>query len=696
MYTYCKKYGNSILLREEREIKRVKNFPCDLYFSPKVSLNKETGYRTIFGEPLIKDTHYSIKEAKTEMEMVQYLSFYGAKNFAYQYIRDNYLKSKPIFSKDIYILNVDIETGRDELGYSPASEARCPIISISAHDINKDIYHVFGYHQDGYTPKSDNVIYYGCSSEGVMMMRFIYFIENNYPHILTGWNCGHYDFPYIINRIKRISNPEEEIWRKLSPFNAVYDRIEKDDFDNKVQTYEIMGISILDYMSLFKKFTYKTPENYKLDTIAHMVLKDRKLNYSEYENLQDLYNKNFEKFIDYNIKDTNIVGRLDKKLKLFDLVMSVAYKAGANYGDVLSPVNLWDVLIYNFLLDRNIVPPMMNKESIKIPYIGAYVKEPTPGVYKWVISCDLNSLYPHIQMGYNISPEKIIEEKDLPKELLMIRNNIGSVHDAIDSMLHKEVNLDDLKKYDVCLTPNGQFYKRDGDGVIPEILEGLYKERKAVKKGMLVNKQKMQDDKTIDLKDDIAAGDTLQKALKILMNSEYGALANIFFRYYDIRSAEAITSTGRLGILWVAKYVNIFMNQICKTENVDYIIASDTDSVVYDSSINVNGENILIGDYYERIKNLPDENGYKKIDGKDFTLSMSETFELENKRIKYITKHKVKKKMFKVECNGNYVIITEDHSIIVKRNSVLKDIKITDIIEGDEIISIGEGIFEDK
>jgi len=576
VYTFCKKYGNKIFLRDNQgNISRVTKHKWNIYYDDPDGI-----YKSIHGRPLRKDTFSTVKKATDVIaQNDKFINIYGAKNFGYQYIRDKYLKSEPILPKDLYIANIDIETGRDANGYSSPEEARCPVTSITLHDKSKDMYYVWGYHDDGYVPESDNVMYVDCKNEKSLLFKFVTFISSRYPDVITGWNVDHYDIPYIYNRVNRIISNAGELLESLSPFGIVNERETFDGFGNTHQTYDIVGISVLDYLPLFKKFTYITPENYMLDTIAHIILGDRKIDYSEYANLQELYEKDYKKFIDYNIKDVDIVSRLDNKLKLFNLILSVAYKAGINYSDVVSPVTTWDVLIYNAVMDDGVVPPCTMPNAENGSYIGAYVKEPIPGMYKWIMSCDLNSLYPHLQMGINISPEKRISDDALPSELIKFRESLGVTINGIQELLDENIDTSLLTKYNVSLAPNGQFYKRDSDGFIPIILEGLYNERKAVKRSMLEDKQKMEDDSSLDLGNQIAQKNTLQMALKILMNSEYGAMANKYFRYFDLRNAEAVTSSGQLAILWVAKHLNIFLNSMLKTEDEDYVIAIDTDSV---------------------------------------------------------------------------------------------------------------------
>jgi DNA polymerase elongation subunit (family B) len=580
MYTYCKKYGNQVFLRtnDSSDAKRITKHQWNLFYENN---HKDSPYKNIYGKSLKKSTFTSIRTAQeNKKENERAMPVYGAKDFGYQYIRDKFFHLDPITPNDIYIANIDIETGRDEYGYSPASEARCPITSITLHDISKDQYYVWGYHSDGYTPKSDNVYYVNCKDEMQMLVNFSGFIAYRHPHILTGWNCENYDYPYIINRINNIVPNGANYVEGLSPFGIVNEKNQKDKFGKEVQTYDIVGISILDYLTLFKKYSFISPDNYKLDTVAQLVLKDKKIDYSEYKHLQDLYTRNYELFIDYNIQDVNIVTRLDKKLKLFNLVLKVAYMSGINYSDVLSPVNTWDVFIYNSIMDKNIIPSCssINNESRK--YKGGYVKEPIKGkLKKWILSFDLNSMYPHLQMGINISPEKKLFSANLPKELQDIQNTLKKATDCVSVVLNEEIDTTPLIKYNVSLSPNGEFYEHNGQGFIPEILEELYNNRSAEKRMMLQYENDYQETKDESLLEKISIKSTSEKALKNLLVSNYGVQGTEYFRYFDVDTAEAITLSGQLAIKWVEKHVNIFLNRILSTEDIDYVCYIDTDSI---------------------------------------------------------------------------------------------------------------------
>ena len=231
-------------------------------------------------------------------------------------------------------------------------------------------------------------------------------------YVVTGWNIKFFDVPYIINRFTRILG-EDDV-KKLSPWSVMSER--KTVFKNKEQTvYDIVGISALDYLELYQWYAPggKNVENYRLDTVASVELGKSKLSYDEYDNLHQLYKLDYQKFIDYNIKDVRLVLELEDKLKLIELALTLAYDTKTNYDDVFAQTRMWDALIYNYLLERNIIVPPRRIANKTASFEGAYVKDPQIGLHDWVASFDLNSLYPHLIMQYNISPETLIDNHEI-------------------------------------------------------------------------------------------------------------------------------------------------------------------------------------------------------------------------------------------------------------------------------------------
>ena len=241
----------------------------------------------------------------------------------------------------------------------------------------------------------------------------------------------------------------------------------------------------------------------------------------------------------------------------------MAYDAKVNYNDVFYQVRMWDTIIYNYLKKRNIVIPPKNRSAKSERYAGAYVKEPIPGKYDWVVSFDLNSLYPHLIMQYNISPETLLEERHPTA--------------TVDKILGEEINFELHKDNAVCA--NGAMYRKDVRGFLPELMDKMYGDRVVFKKKMIQAKKAYEKTPTKELEKEIARCNNIQMAKKISLNSAYGAIGNQYFRYYKLANAEAITLSGQVSIRWIENKMNSYLNKILKTEGEDYVIASDTDSI---------------------------------------------------------------------------------------------------------------------
>ena len=250
---------------------------------------------------------------------------------------------------------------------------------------------------------------------------------------------------------------------------------------------------------------------------------------------------------------------------MIELALTVAYESKVNYDDIFSQVRVWDTLIANHLAEKKIAIPPRLEHSKDTKYEGAYVKEPLLGGHDWIVSFDINSLYPHIIIQYNVSPEKLIGN--------------SPVKVSVNDMIDQNVNLDFLKDKGACITPNGAIFKSDSQGFLPEMMEKMYNERVIFKKRMLKAKEQYQRTKNPELVKEIARCHNIQWARKIALNSAYGAVGNQYFRYYDVRQAAGITTAGQFIIRYVEKNMNEYLNKILQTENNDYIVASDTDSI---------------------------------------------------------------------------------------------------------------------
>jgi DNA polymerase elongation subunit (family B) len=350
--------------------------------------------------------------------------------------------------------------------------------------------------------------------------------------------------------------------KRMSPWGLVTER-ETYISGRKHISYDVGGITQLDYLNLYKKFTYKAQESYRLDYIASVELGQKKLDHSEFDTFKDFYTNGWQKFVEYNIIDVELVDRMEDKMKLIELAITMAYDAKANYADVFSQVRMWDTIIYNYLKKRNIVIPPKERSEKDSKYAGAYVKEPIPGMYDWVVNFDLNSLYPHLIMQFNVSPETLAEERHPTV--------------TVDKILNQELTFELYKDYAVCA--NGAMYRKDVRGFLPELMDKIYQDRTIYKNKMLAAKQQYEKKKTKELEKEIARCNNIQMARKIQLNSAYGAIGNQYFRYYKLANAEAITLSGQVAIRWIENKLNQYLNKVLKTQEVDYVIASDTDSV---------------------------------------------------------------------------------------------------------------------
>ena len=526
-----------------------------------VSSNKETQYKTLDGQYVAKVKPGTVRETKEfirQYEFVDNFQVFGNERFIYQYISDKYPQDEVKFDiSKIRLYTMDIET-KSENGFPDVESADQEMLLISMQNYNTKEIITWG--QGPFKLKQGNHYYKQFNNEFDLLNDFISWWMKNTPDIVTGWNIQMFDIPYLAKRLYRVLG--DKVARRLSPWGLCSPK-ELYIKGRRHIVYDIGGITQLDYLDLYKKFTYTNRESYRLDYIAQVELGQKKLDHSEYDTFKDFYTNGWQKFVEYNIIDVELVDRLEDKMKLIELALTMAYDAKVNYNDVFYQVRMWDNIIYNYLKKRNIVIPPKLSEQKDEKYAGAYVKEPKPGKYDWVVSFDLNSLYPHLIMQYNISPETLRDE----------RHPTVSVKDILEKNLTFEMHKDNA----VCA--NGAMYRKDKRGFLPELMEKMYNERVIFKKRMLEAKQEYEKNPTDNLVKEIARCNNIQMAKKISLNSAYGAIGNQYFRYYQLANAEAITLSGQVSIRWIENKMNDFLNKILKTEKEDYVIASDTDSI---------------------------------------------------------------------------------------------------------------------
>jgi len=559
-YTNVQMVGNDFLVRG---YENGESFTSRESFQPTlfVPSKKKTKYKTLEGKHLQSIQPGTVRDCREfikKHESIENFPIYGNRRYIYQYISEKYPEEEIKFDiRKMHIVTIDIEV-QSERGFPSVEKCDEELLCITLENFATKRIITFGV--GPFENNDSNVHYVECKDEFELVNMFMAYWEKNPPEVVTGWNCQMYDIPYLAKRITRLLGDKRV--KSLSPWGLVTN--EEIFLHGRPHTvYDIGGITVLDYLDLYKKFTYKAQESYRLDYIGEVELGQKKLDHSEYDTFKDFYTKNWQKFVEYNIQDVKLVDALEEKMKLVELAITMAYDAKVNFNDVFYQVRMWDMIIYNDLKKRNIAIPPKQEEVKNEKYAGAYVKEPVPGVYDWVVSFDLNSLYPHLIMQYNISPETLLDERHPTV--------------TVDRLLAEEVDLSDLKDVTVC--PNGAMFTTKERGFLPVLMDKIYKERVIFKKKMIQAKKDYEKNPSKTLEKEIARCNNIQMAKKIQLNSAYGAIGNNYFRYYKLENAEAITLGGQFSIRWIENRMNRYINKVLKTNEVDYVVASDTDSI---------------------------------------------------------------------------------------------------------------------
>ena len=432
-YKNVEQVGNKILVRAHEngtDVQYREDFKPSLF----VSSNKEvTDYKSLDGRPLRRVMPGSIADCRNFVQQyadIDEFEIHGNTRYLYQYINEKYPGDEIKFDSSlIRVFTIDIETAAEN-GFPDIQSADQEILLISLRDSFTNRITVWG--SKAFPNEDRQVDYIHCDDETKLLHSFLGWWQENFPDVITGWNVQLFDIPYICRRMNRMLG--DKYTKMLSPWKMVSDR-EIYIKGRKQIAYDIPGISCLDYLELYKKFTYTNQESYRLDHIAFVGLEQKKLDHSEFDTFKEFYTNDWHKFVEYNIHDVRLVDRLDDKMKLLELAFTMAYDAKVNFEDVYSQVRMWDAIIYNYLEKQKIaIPPKQNSHK-DAQYAGAYVKEPIPGMYDWVVSFDLNSLYPHLIMQYNLSPETLLPRR-------------SSVN--VDMLLDKDFDTSDLAGETLC------------------------------------------------------------------------------------------------------------------------------------------------------------------------------------------------------------------------------------------------------
>lgn len=581
-YTSVERHGKNILWRGVQDGKR---FAKKVKFEPELFLetrNPEeySGFVDLYkNKPLKRKTFEDMREASdflAEYKDVSGFTIYGNSNYLYQFIQQNYPDEIHFDYNKIITLKYDIEVDISEK-YPDMDEADNEITSIAAKFSNSEKYYLFGRkpfdkNKTDLDIDPELIEYVFCNSEKELIRKFVLLWESNHPDIITGWNVEYFDTAYFVTRLIRVLG--EEYAKRLSPWGiAPRKKTTKTKWGKETYTWHIVGIAILDYMLAFKKFGYKfgPQETYKLDHIAYVVLGEKKMDYSEYSGLTELYEKNPQKYLSYNLKDTWLIQRMEDETALIQLVITVAYMAGANYNDSFGTVGIWDANIFRELMKKKRLAPVKGSPGEKINFVGGYVRDPKLGIHRHVVSFDLDALYPHNYLQYNMSPETYLTD-EFDYEI-----NIEAVLNGI----YKN------KNQNMAVCPNGACFDKTVEGILPAMIKDLYAFRKQVKTRMLKLESQAEKNKKDNIEDhaidqEIVQLFNKQMAVKIFLNSLYGASGNVYFPFYIPKMAEAITTSGQLAVRTAMKSVNSYLNSILKTKDKDYILYGDTDSIYVD------------------------------------------------------------------------------------------------------------------
>ncbi|ARB05831.1 hypothetical protein fHeYen901_58 [Yersinia phage fHe-Yen9-01] len=594
----------------------------EIKYSPTLfhHTQNESKYKDIYGANCQKKKFDSLWEAKQWMKRMEDIGqdAMGMDDFKLAYLSDKYPDEIQYDASKIRTVNYDIEVTAPE--FPNASQALYPVDALTHYDSVANKFYVFDLLNSPYgsvtkwcpikagLPESeggdeipqdilDRIEYMAFDTEEELLLEYLNLWERQTPVILTGWNVEGFDNPYMYNRLKNVFG--ENTAKRLSPNRKVNSKIIQNMYGDK-EVITPLGISVLDYLDLYKKFSFTNQASYKLDYVAEAELGVGKMKYDG--PINKLRELDHQRYISYNIIDVARVQQIDQKRQFLNLSMSLGYYAKMQIQSVFSPIKTWDAIIFNSLKAQDKVIPQ-SQRHVQQGYPGAYVKEPKPSAYKYIMSFDLTSLYPSIIRQVGISPETIAGQFKL-----------HPIAEYINMTAPKPSE-------EFSCSPNGWMFDKNIDGIIPVEITKVFNQRKEHKGYMLAAQRNMELIKDIlnhksfgdkSLKTDInhradfddevkellkelteadlsmlldkadraaIASNTAQINRKLLINSLYGALGNIYFRYYDLRNASAITLFGQMAIQWIERKINEYLNKTIGTDNFNYVIAGDTDSV---------------------------------------------------------------------------------------------------------------------
>ena len=523
-------------------------------------------YTTLYGDKVTKIYRYTKDDANLFESDVPETT---------RVLVDTYTDSD-IPSEGHVILTYDIECEMTS-GLPNPEEATNELTSIALHDSATNQYWVLVMDKAGEMSEktTDKAIVLPFRTEEDMLMKYLELYEMINPTIVTGWNIDYFDTPMLYNRIKRLLGIQQA--NRLSPIGQCF-------WSPYRKRFFMAGVSYLDYLSLYKNFTYSELDSYRLDSIAQRELGKGKIEYEG--NLDILFKDDIEKFIEYNLVDVELVVGFEEKLQFIDTARGICHAGHVPYEDFVYSSKYLEGAMLTYLKRKNIVAPnkpadrqermQALRDNNEEKFIGAYVKAPIVGKYEWIYDLDLTSLYPSIIMSINISPEtKVGKIKDWDAQKYM-KGEVDTYYIGEDA-ISKENLKEYLEKSKFSIASNGVLYRTDVVGCIPDILNTWFSQRVEFRK---LEKQYGDSGE----KEKYAFYKKRQLVQKILLNSLYGVLGLPAFRFYDVDNATAVTTTGQTVIKSTADMANIKYNKELGTPDADSNIYIDTDSVFFSAA----------------------------------------------------------------------------------------------------------------
>lgn len=688
---------------DEKGKKRYNSAPAPLYFYMK---SEEGEYTSIYGDKLKKISFTEYEKYKNSREMFKNAGhelFESDISIENRFILDHYSDKKMVIPKyNIYFIDIEVHS---EEGFPVADKADHPITIITVYSTTEEKYYIFAEKEfnGDFLPESTEVFCYN-GNEQELLTGFIEFIRKTHPDVLSGWNCMSYDFPYIINRSYKLLG--EEITNSLSPIKQIRKHIRKTRWGLPYEVYQIMGLNIIDYLELYRKYEAGERENYKLGFITQLEIGKTKLEYEG--SLKEFYHNDWQKYCEYNFRDVELLVDLDKVKQFFNLLFTICCNCRVPFEQYDKTVRVLDgAFISKLMKDKIILPDAKEVDENGEKFEGAFVFPTLPGAFDWVVSFDATSLYPSVMLLHNISPET--------KKFVVNAISVAKVCDLLEgkelteqeqnSMAYNDKSVKDIVKIikdnKYSISSNGVVYTHEKQGVVPRFIAEWIEKRQ-------YHKKLMKKAKEAGNHDEMLKQDALQYNYKILSNSCFGALGSRYCRLYDVHNAEAITRTGQECIKCGMDSVNNYFQKEWSTSKPglkvnakntgNLIIAGDTDSTSFDATVTYDENDYTLRDFFNKLYKDQPMNYKMGINYREFIFpeniklpyfnEITKTVELG--KVQYIEKHNTNKKIYKIKTkSGKFIKVTEDHSImILNENGVLEEKKTKDLKIGEKIISI--------